>query len=568
MPSTQALDWFVKLFQEEHPEVDVGVGSVARDLLAKPLADVLTSYHNDNTDFIDNYTLTQSIDDISDDTMDSIAANFFVTRRTGSNAYGTIRIFLSLQKDLAVTTSYTFTTGSMAFNPTQSYSVKSSSLTYDSVTGYYYYDIAVVSTQVGADYNLSTTDETYSFSVSPTIPYFALATSAGTFTGGTSRETNQNIYDRIISTISNRELSSDYGAQALIEDNYPAATTITPVSSGSLMVRDQATSYTAWSSLVSNRVCTKENSTTIKDTDFNLEYSSYDTSNINNISFIGPYYYGMHTVTSATVASDDLTVKFTPQLPNLLEGDIKYTLHGRAAITYHTGGKSDIWIGSSLSDYTYTIEDAKAINIINSTTITYPMFIQNVYLSGSSVPMSRGVDYSIDILDTGKRYSSDESGSIILRILDSAYVGYDVIIEYKSTSLIESIQTLVDDSGYAFGGVDTLIKAKIPLSATITGSFSLISTQYETTVEQVNDYISAWFDSQTNEVNPAVLYNEIYNEYGVILDADDFTYTFSATDVDGTPISITRTGLDVGTSKYTLNDNEQIATESISFEKV
>ena len=87
--------------------------------------------------------------------LDQLAANFNITRQTGSQSYGKIRIYLLERTVVDITASVIATVGGFTYVPLTYSAVPISDLQFDTVFGQYYFDITFMASTSGPDATIS-----------------------------------------------------------------------------------------------------------------------------------------------------------------------------------------------------------------------------------------------------------------------------------------------------------------------------------------------------------------------------------------------------------------------------
>ena len=191
--------------------------------------------------FIEEYNKSRTLYDAlnnngNEKVVDALLSNFLVSRRAGNKAKGTIRISVeNYDVNQSITKSNTFTTpDGLRFFPISDYTITNTPTIVSEVeifqsnignSGYFMVD--VVAEDVGEIYNIKKDSQLeYSGSIDGLIS----AISLNQFSGGESNESNQSVYNRIISSLSARNMTSPLAIDQSIKDNFPS--TITTSSHG------------------------------------------------------------------------------------------------------------------------------------------------------------------------------------------------------------------------------------------------------------------------------------------------------------------------------------------------
>lgn len=228
-----------QLLLERHPKLNTAPGSAIYDLIITPAA-IIQQQMRDRMRVIQRNQSIANFATMLPEEMDRLAANFFVTRRSGSKAAGQQRVYFSTLQNVTIPTSAQFTdeTG-LTFNPTQNVYVTASSLALNSVaeTGEYYVDVPIIAEEVGENYRLKAGQIIRVSGItgaSRTINLFDMS-------GGSYPESNSDLYLRIKQSLASRDTVKTDSIRALILDNFPSIKDVIVQGYGDpLMTRDVA----------------------------------------------------------------------------------------------------------------------------------------------------------------------------------------------------------------------------------------------------------------------------------------------------------------------------------------
>lgn len=200
------------------PNLDTGEGSGLNDILIKPLSTVLGYYENTLGDLQNSMTISDPTL-MSDDEMDALASNYLLTRREGNKATGYAKIAFKRATTftLSANTAMTTTEGKV-FYTTQQYSIGSSQMTLNVEAGNYNTGaIPVIAEDEGDDYTIGP-DELNGIT-NATFDYVKVWNPAA-FTKGVEKETNQELYDRIVDNYTNEAALSETSYTKILGKHY------------------------------------------------------------------------------------------------------------------------------------------------------------------------------------------------------------------------------------------------------------------------------------------------------------------------------------------------------------
>jgi hypothetical protein len=246
---TQAELALVQMLQDEFPSMDLARGRVLRELLIRPAA----MFHALNEANMDELRRSMSLYDISqnpalatDDIVTSVLSNLLLTRDTGAEATGQIRIIVTDQVVTPVDSGATFTANGLEFTATQSFvGVTAANNVINTGSrlitarndGNYEFLIDVEAVATGTEYNVAAGTR---FTTTATIPRLVDAIAAGDFSGGRATEDNATLAARAQSGLSPRVLSGRSHIEALLRENFADLSAVSIIGfADSEMLRDK-----------------------------------------------------------------------------------------------------------------------------------------------------------------------------------------------------------------------------------------------------------------------------------------------------------------------------------------
>lgn len=201
--------------KQEFPLVDVN-RTALDDLLIKPQAIMLEPFRRE----ILSVETQQSLEDpalLTEDEADALVANFAVARVAGNRAQGIARLFFNAPVTFTALPSQTLSTSDgLAFNPTSVQSITSSQMQSNVDSGFYFFDITVVAVDEGTDGQLEPNELTQIAGA----PGVVRVTNNTRFSGGVDRQTNVELKDFTIESITERSLTTDRGVVSQILANF------------------------------------------------------------------------------------------------------------------------------------------------------------------------------------------------------------------------------------------------------------------------------------------------------------------------------------------------------------
>lgn len=224
----QAEALVINLVRSAYPNIDLRRGTVLRDLLIRPAASfyAMESARYDHLQSMRSLQLmAANPDNVTADDVNAILANFSVTQRVGTKAYGTLLVRVAYARTYSITTDLQFTTlDGHAYAPEQAYLISADPDVTDARQlelhtsedgASYFFLLPVTAVLEGAQYQI---DEGTALDVDGVLDGFISCEAADSFTGGTDPETLQGVIDRLPVAISHRGLESRTSIEALLRD--------------------------------------------------------------------------------------------------------------------------------------------------------------------------------------------------------------------------------------------------------------------------------------------------------------------------------------------------------------
>lgn len=225
----QAEALLVQLIQDAYPSLDLSRGRVLRDLVIRPAA-IFNAYDTKNMDELRRSMSLQQISSdptlASDEIVDGVLSNLLLSRDTGANAAGSLRIIISSKTMTPIDAGAQFTANGLTFRTLRSFvGVVSegnvvntgSRLISQRADGNYEFIIDVTANAVGAEYNVA--DGTR-FTSTRAIPRLIDIVAANDFSGGRTSEDNAALVAKVQNGIAPRVLSGRAHINALLLENF------------------------------------------------------------------------------------------------------------------------------------------------------------------------------------------------------------------------------------------------------------------------------------------------------------------------------------------------------------
>lgn len=216
--TSNLIEYLEDKLREFNPNFSVSEGTAVRDLFVKPFSVIFQPIVDEILRVRANLSLKDA-QNLSEEDLDLLAANFFVTRRSGSKATGSVRIFFGSPVDEFIAQGTVFVAANGArFAATDSVTITSSGLRLNTFGDLFFQDIAVEAEEAGGTGNIPASLISDAVSGSDKI---VDVTNPAAFTGGTDTETNEQLLERLVIAITFRNLINDPGAKLILLENFP-----------------------------------------------------------------------------------------------------------------------------------------------------------------------------------------------------------------------------------------------------------------------------------------------------------------------------------------------------------
>lgn len=247
-----------QVLREQAPKLNVGSGSAVHDILITPAA-LLFQRFRDQTRVIQRNQSLANYAGMLPEEMDRLAANFLVNRRQGERATGSQRIVFATAQAVEVNTTAVFTDDAgRRFRPISRQTFSSSVVANNVIpgTGEVFVDVNTIAEGVGDEYLAAAGAVTGITGVPGALRTF----NPLSYFGATNPEGNAELFARIKTSITNRDLVKATAIEAAILAQFPTVKRVSVQGFGDpLMTRDVARIALADQPLFSQSFCQKVN---------------------------------------------------------------------------------------------------------------------------------------------------------------------------------------------------------------------------------------------------------------------------------------------------------------------
>jgi len=214
---TDIEEFLLTRLRQEFPTVSAQEGDAIVDLLVRPLQLLLESFKRELQIIRTGQSVVNS-DLIRLEDAEDLAANFFVERRSGSKATGTVRIYFSNPTFVSILTTATFTSSEgQVFSPLTPQFFRPETLAVQKSGVYYYIDTVVTAASEGAEYNIPANTLTQLTGVEGSVR----CTNLYSFGGGSVSETGAELLTRTKQALTERALNTRRGIRARLFNDFP-----------------------------------------------------------------------------------------------------------------------------------------------------------------------------------------------------------------------------------------------------------------------------------------------------------------------------------------------------------
>lgn len=215
-PKTVDIQTFIlSRLEDEYPQLDVkSPGSVIKDVLVSPLVLILEPLQRE-IEFLRIQNSLGDSDSLSEEELDALLSNVFSVRKYGDYARGNVRVYFKIAKAVGVDPSIAFSTAAgEVFIPEESFTYSPEDMTRSG--NQYYLDIPVRSQEPDANSNVASGQIRHVNGLDGVTRVANLSA----FTGGVTKETNEDFLVRAERSLSERSLNTERGIETAILNNF------------------------------------------------------------------------------------------------------------------------------------------------------------------------------------------------------------------------------------------------------------------------------------------------------------------------------------------------------------
>lgn len=233
------INLVINYIKEHYPEIRTQDGPFY-DLYVKAFS---LLFHGTITDIEDEFQEDLDLRNyatMSEEALDRVAEHNFITRNDGSKATTTVKVYLSSASAVPLPSGSVFsTTDGLRFLSTRDISFSSAQIAGSQEGNYFTFQVPVEAEEEGEEYNVSAGAITSI--VSAFYAPVVMVTNESAAVGGANRETNTELYMRLVRSVNTRNLLITRGSViTVVGDNFPTVRRVTVAGMGDdMMQRDR-----------------------------------------------------------------------------------------------------------------------------------------------------------------------------------------------------------------------------------------------------------------------------------------------------------------------------------------
>jgi hypothetical protein len=215
--TTDITNFIQKRINAYDPSLSTVKGSANYDILIGPMSLLLEPVKRGVNQLKNSKDITKYASLTKED-MDMLASNFYIHRRLGFKAATMLRVYFLSPSNVNIFPTAVFSTPEgLNFYPTTTYQFSSDEVALNFENGYYYVEINVEAENYGPNYNVIANSIVSAKGVSN----YARVTNPVSVLNGLEEESNEELYERILLSITERTPTTEKGIRTLLLENFP-----------------------------------------------------------------------------------------------------------------------------------------------------------------------------------------------------------------------------------------------------------------------------------------------------------------------------------------------------------
>ena len=226
-----------QLLKERFPQFPAGQGSAFGDVLVLPASFIFQQFRDELNVLKRNMSIL-NYQTMLEEEMDRLAANYFVERREGEKAFGSVRVFFKDVQPVTIDQNAVFfDDDNHRYNPISSITLTAEELQLNEIpdTGEYYADVAVIAQDVGEQYSADVEQVRQFAGIRGAIRCLNLLA----FSTAKADDTNTDLVIAIKDSITNNDLVKTRAIRKVLRENFTSVRSVQVVGVGdAAMERD------------------------------------------------------------------------------------------------------------------------------------------------------------------------------------------------------------------------------------------------------------------------------------------------------------------------------------------
>lgn len=483
MATLPITTFIVQYLSERYPDRTFGLGTPIYDLIVMPTSQLLQRFR-DELGIVAQSSMA-NLAAADPDLIRAIASNFSLSYRQGTYATGTQRIYLSAPVDLQVPVSTIFTNPSTTYrySPVQGYSFSKADVqnNYDAVSGRYWVDVAAKSVLSGTEYIATSGTVTRVAGATPSSQISA-TTNVTAYAGATDSETSYDLYDRLLSSLSDNTLVSRASIAKMVTETFQDVSSLSVVGYGDAeMIRDKVgfvvnttEIYPDYPCSLSQMWLTSEGEVTSTETAYGVVTKVTPSPGISLPNISSPQgiivtLQAGHYIKFTDYANSGLGLRRIRSVAStylIVDGELnsyadsEFKLYGWGAVAEHPiGGKVDVYVDGVIQEYSIIVNyvDSNTLPLFTQATVgstvrygsgfiaTPVVEITDVLLSSASSSIestatSLSQDKWVFIPADPTHPSGPSQASLVLMPgTGESFIGKTLVLKYRAMPVVETV---------------------------------------------------------------------------------------------------------------------------------
>jgi hypothetical protein len=215
---TNVTDFIKSRVAEFDSEIDTSDGTAFADLVIKPVSTILQPLVDEAIRIADSQSLLNA-STMSESDLDALVANYFINRRAGSRAFGSVRIYFRVPTAFTIPIGTPFQTeDGVRFVASTTVTISEVQMGLQPDGSFYVMDVPIQAESAGTTGNVDANTITVFTTLGTQV---VRVTNPDATTSGTSTETNEELAERAALAITVRDLVTEPGIITVMLEEFP-----------------------------------------------------------------------------------------------------------------------------------------------------------------------------------------------------------------------------------------------------------------------------------------------------------------------------------------------------------